>query len=84
MLKCLSNSIVKLILRYLTTSNGIATIADLKVKCLMKKHFTKKMTPTGTPINGGKVGCGLRLAMLEESLTIGGLNDDLYCRYRSS
>ena len=71
MLKCLSNLIVKRILRSSTISNGIATTVDLKVKCLMKKHFTKNKTPTGKPINDGKVGCELRLAMLDESTIIG-------------
>jgi len=81
MLKCLSNLIVKRILRYSMTSNGIATTVDLKVKCLMKKHFIKKKTPTGMPTNVGKVGCELRPATLEGNLIIGGTNDNLYCRY---
>ena len=81
MLKCLSNLTVKRILRYSTTSNGIATTADLKEKCLMKKHFIKRKIPTGKPINVGKVGCEPSLATLDESLTIGEINDDLYCRH---
>jgi len=37
----------------------------------MKKHFTKKKTPTGKPTKDGKVGCGLRLVMLDGSIIIG-------------
>ena len=81
MLKCLSNLTVKRIPRYSTTSNGIATTADLKGKCLMKKHFIKKMIPIGNLTNAGKVGCGLDLATLDERVTIGEINDDLYCRH---
>tara|TARA_B100001287_G_scaffold273481_1_gene277002 strand:+ start:7616 stop:7873 length:258 start_codon:yes stop_codon:yes gene_type:complete len=79
--KWILNSIVKHTTKFSTTWKSLGTTVDLKAKSSMKQICIKANRLFGRRIKSIKAGCEQRHAMLEESIIIGGTDDNLHCRH---